>query len=314
MPFPFIDPVLLDLPGPLAVRWYAVGYLLGAACAYAVLIHLTRTGFLKLETEKVFDLLGWVLIGMIVGGRVGYLVFYAPDRLMADPLKIIRIWEGGLSFHGGLIGLAAAGALYARSEGIPVLRLFEAFIPAGPFGIFFVRVANFINGELYGRVAGPDVPWAVRFPTDPVALRAMGIEGTNRRVREEAILQAQETGAWQAVQDQVPLRHPSQLYEAIGEGLVLAAVAWAILLFARRRGRRPPTGLLTGAFLAGYGVIRSIIELYRQPDEQFRTAENPLGTVLGPLTMGQVLSLIMVVVGVALIVHAVRRRASDSTG
>lgn len=331
--FPFIDPRLLPLPGPFELRWYGLGYLVGFVIAYFALKWLGEKGFVRLTSkDQVGDLIGFLVLGVVVGGRLGYILFYSFDRFVQDPLMIFRIWQGGLSFHGGFIGVVLVAVWFTRRHGIRFTRLLDSLALSVPAGIFLVRIANFINGELYGRVTTSDVPWAVRFPTDPVAIRLMDLEGLSRRAREEAILRAEETGLWAAVRDQVPLRHPSQIYESLGEGLLLGIILWSVLLLWRRQGARatpiqgaaaepagattnrtgpwPPPGLLAGIFIAGYGSIRSVIELFRQPDAQFRDPGDPLGTVLGPLTMGQVLSLLMVVVGITLAVWAWRRRAS----
>lgn len=308
IPFPFIDPRLLPLPGPFELRWYGLGYLFGFVCAYFALNWLARRGFVRLDKDAIGDLIGFLVLGVVVGGRIGYLLFYSFDAFVRDPLMIIRIWEGGLSFHGGLLGVLITAIWFAHRQGITFRRLADALVVSAPFGIFAVRIANFINGELFGRVADSDVPWAIRFPTDPVALRLMELERLPRRAREEAILAAQDSGLWAAIRDQVPLRHPSQIYEALGEGLLMGVVLWTVLLLSRRRGGWPPQGFLAGLFLAGYGGFRSIIELFRQPDAQFRDPGDPLGTVLGPLTMGQVLSLLMVLGGLGLMVWAWRTR------
>lgn len=212
-----------------------------------------------------------------------------------------------MSFHGGLLGVLVAGAWFARRHGVPYLNLGDALALGAPFGIFAVRLANFVNGELYGRVASADVPWAVRFPTDPVARRLLGTEELPMRAREERIEAAYESGMWDAVRDQVPLRHPSQLYEALAEGVLLGLVLWGVFALVRRRGLRLPAGTYGGVFLLGYGAFRAVIELFRQPDTQFRGPDDPLGTVLGPLTMGQTLSALMILAGLLLFAGAWRR-------
>lgn len=306
IPYPFIDPVLLELPGPLAVRWYGLMYLVGFAFAYFALTRLSEWGVLELEKEKVGDFIGVLVLGVILGGRLGYILFYALDDYVRDPLLALQIWRGGLSFHGGLMGVIVTAALYARAHGVRFWRLLDGLAAAVPVGIFFVRLANFVNGELYGRIADADVPWAIRFPTDPVALRLMDIGHLSRRAREEAILAAHETGLWAPIRDQVPLRHPSQIYEALGEGLLVGAVLWTVILLARRREAWPPPAALSGLFFLGYGAVRAFIELFRQPDAQFRGPDDPLGTVFGPLTMGQTLSLLMVLAGVATLTWSFR--------
>ncbi len=299
--FPRIDPVALDFPGPIDVRWYGLGYLAGFAVAYLLLRRMARNGFLRMDPEAAGDLITALVLGVILGGRLGYILFYDFDSFLANPARIIRIWEGGLSFHGGLLGVLVATWWFTRHHRVPFFNLGDVLALAIPFGIFFVRVANFINGELYGRVTTPDVAWAMRFPTDPEALRLLGAERLPMRQREQAIEAAYDSGLWDRVRDQVPLRHPSQLYEAALEGLALGLIIWTVYLVARRRGTRLPDGTYGGIFLLGYGIFRSLVELFRQPDTQFTEPGDPLGTVLGPLTMGQTLSTLMILGGLAIL-------------
>ncbi|MEW5929834.1 MAG: prolipoprotein diacylglyceryl transferase [Gemmatimonadota bacterium] len=307
IPFPRLDPVALDFPGPIDVRWYGLGYLAGFFVAYLILRRLAQRGFLRMEPDAAGDLITALVLGVILGGRIGYILFYDFADFVANPARILRIWEGGLSFHGGLLGVIAATWWFTRRHKIPFFNLGDGLALAVPFGIFFVRVANFVNGELYGRPAGPDVPWSMRFPTDPAALRALGLEGMGMRDREQALQAAYDSGAWDAVAAQVPLRHPSQLYEALTEGLLLGLILWAVYAVTRKRGIRLPDGTYGGIFLLGYGLFRSFVELFRQPDAQFRDAGDPLGTVLGPLTMGQTLSALMILGGLAILVWSWRR-------
>lgn len=309
--YPWIDPVALPLPGPLDVRWYGLGYLVGFTAAYLILRRLARSGFLAVDEEAVGDLLFALILGVILGARIGYILFYDFASFAANPLRIFRLWEGGLSFHGGAIGVLIAAAWFVKKHGISYLHLGDALALGATPGIFAVRCANFINGELFGRVASPDVPWAMRFPTDPVALRLLGVERMGMRERELAIGEAYRTGLWDQVRDQVPLRHPSQLYEALTEGLLLGLILWAVYLWSKRRGKRPPTGTFGGIFFLGYGLFRAFVELFRQPDAQFRSTDDPLGTVLGPLTMGQSLSLLMILGGLGLLLYAWRRGGVD---
>lgn len=299
--YPWIDPVALDLPGPIDVRWYGLMYLVGFTIAYFILRYLARERFLKLDPELIGDLITTLVLGVIFGARIGYILFYDFASFAANPLRILRIWEGGLSFHGGLAGVLIAAFWFMRRHGVTFLNLIDSLALAVPFGILLVRCANFVNGELYGRIASPEVPWAMRFPTDPVALQLLGADRLPLREREQAIGNAFETGVWDNVRDQVPLRHPSQIYEALAEGLLLGLILWAVFAWARRRGWRPPEGLFAGIFLLGYGVFRSFVELYRQPDAQFRSPDDPLGTVLGPLTMGQTLSMVVILGGLVLL-------------
>ena len=307
VPFPWIDPVAIELPGPLDLRWYGVLYLVGFAAGYFVLRRLAREGFLRLKPEAVGDLIFALVLGVFLGGRIGYVLFYDLAATVRQPLEILRMWEGGMSFHGGLLGVSIAAAWFVRRHGLPYLNLGDALALGAPFGIFAVRLANFVNGELYGRVASADVPWAIRFPTDPVARRLLDAEGLPMRAREERIEAAYDSGLWNAVREQVPLRHPSQLYEALAEGLLLGLILWGVFALARRRGFRLPDGTYGGVFLLGYGALRSLMELFRQPDVQFRGPGDPLGTVLGPLTMGQALSAFMIIAGLLLLAGAWRR-------
>ena len=304
--YPHIDPVAIDLPGPLDVRWYGLGYMVGFGAAYLILRALARRGFLRLEPGVIGDLIFALVLGVVLGGRVGYILFYDFARFAQHPLDIFKIWTGGLSFHGGMVGAILAGAWFARKQRVPWKNVGDGLALAVTPGIFAVRVANFINGELYGRVADASVPWAMRFPTDPVALRLLGANGGAMRARELAIDQAYDTGAWRQIEPQVPLRHPSQLYEALGEGLFTGLVLWLVYSFNRRRGVRWGEGAYGGLFLVCYGLVRTVLELFRQPDAQFTGNGDTLGTVLGPLTMGQVLSLLTAAVGLFFLVRGIR--------
>ena len=308
VPFPRIDPVALDLPGPLDIRWYGLGYLFGFAVTYFLLRRFSREGWLRLSEEAVGDLISGLVLGVILGGRLGYILFYDFASFAENPARILRIWEGGLSFHGGLIGVLITAVWWQRKHRVSFLNLTDALALCIPFGIVAVRLANFINGELYGRPAGADVPWAMRFPTDEVALRLLGAESLPMRAREQAIEVAYRSGLWEQVQSAVPLRHPSQLYQALTEGLLVGLMLWAVYFWARRRGKQPPTGTYGGIFLLGYGLFRVFNENFRQPDAQFRNAGDPLGVVLGPLTMGQVLSALMILGGAGLLIYAARGR------
>jgi phosphatidylglycerol---prolipoprotein diacylglyceryl transferase len=299
--YPWIDPVAIPLPGPIDVRWYGLGYLAGFAIAYVIARRLAREGFLKLDPDAVGDLITALVLGVILGARIGYILFYDFASFAANPLRILRIWEGGLSFHGGLAGVSLAAWWFVRKHGLTWRNLTDTLALAIPFPSVFVRVANFINGELYGRITGEHVPWAMRFPTDPEALRLLGADGLPMRERELAIGRAFDTSLWESVMHQVPLRHPSQLYEALLEGVLMGLILWGIFLWARRSGVRLPQGLLGGLFLLGYGLFRSYVELYRQPDAQFRSPDDPLGFVLGPFTMGQVLSAFLILSAIALL-------------
>lgn len=313
IPYPRIDPVALELPGPLAVRWYGIGFMAAFAAGYYLLRRFSRRGFIALPEDRVGDLIFALIVGVILGGRLGYILFYDFASFAANPARIIRVWEGGLAFHGGFLGAIAGGWWFARRQKMPFLRLGDALCIGVTPGIFFVRMANFINGELYGRVTTDAVPWAVRFPTDPTAMRLTGAEaGRGMRERELLIERAYDTGVWDQVRSQVPLRHPSQLYEGLTEGVLLGLLLWALYAWNRRRGRDLAPGTYGGVFVLGYGLMRSLMELFRQPDVQFTGAGDPVGTVLGPLTMGQTLSLGMILLGVFLIVRGLRRGPVES--
>lgn len=308
IPYPHVDPVAIDLPGPLDVRWYGLGYLLGFGAGYLILRALARRGFLRIDPDAASDLIFALVIGVLLGGRLGYILFYEFADYARHPAQILRIWEGGLAFHGGLIGVVIAAVWFARRHRTSWRNVADSLaLAAGP-GIFAVRVANFINGELYGRVASSTVPWAMRFPTDPVAQRLLGTaRAGGMRARELMIDRAYHDGTWERVKAQVPLRHPSQLYEALGEGVLTAAVVWALYAWNRRRGVRWGDGTYGGVVLLTYGLVRTFLELFRQPDAQFTGQGDALGTVLGPLTMGQVLSLGMVLAGLVVLLLGVRK-------
>jgi phosphatidylglycerol:prolipoprotein diacylglycerol transferase len=304
--FPGWSPVAIHI-GPLAIRWYGIGYLVGFIIAGALLDRMVRDGFLPLTKAAVSDLVGWLVAGVLIGGRLGYALFYDPGMLLR-PLELVKLWEGGLSFHGGLAGVLVASALFARRRGVPWRRLADGLALAAPAGIFLVRCANFLNGELYGRVAPASLPWAMRFPTDPVAQAlSPALKSAGPMHWHDAYAALRANGAWAAIASQVPLRHPSQLYEAVLEGLVIGVTLWVVYL--RRRDTLAP-GKLAGAFVLLYAVARFFIEFTRQPDSQFVTAAHPLGTVLGPFSMGQLLSAALAALGVAVLVWP--RRGADA--
>ncbi|NEZ04408.1 prolipoprotein diacylglyceryl transferase [Wenzhouxiangella sp. XN201] len=273
-----IDPVAIDIGG-FAIYWYSVMYLVAFGAFWLLGRIRAQREDTPLEPPQVGDLLFWGVIGVIVGGRLGYVLFYGFDQLMGDPLFLFRIRDGGMSFHGGLIGVLVALWAYGRHLGCGFLRLCDFGAPLVPLGLAAGRVGNFIGGELWGRKT--DVPWAMIFPDS--------IPGGERT--SEALYQQYLTGALDEF-----ARHPSQFYQAALEGLALFIVLW--LYSARPR----PTGAVGGAFLVGYGLFRFIAEFFREPDAH-------LGFVaLDWMTMGQILSLPMFIIGIVLMTWAYRSR------
>ena len=289
IPFPNISPEIftIQLGGfSLSLRWYALAYLAGLIIGWRLLVRMMRNNAIwgdraPMKPEAVDDLLTWVILGVIIGGRLGFVLFYEPAYYLANPADIIKVWNGGMSFHGGFAGVIVASWLFCRSRGIPPLRLADAMAVVAPIGLFFGRIANFINAELWGRPT--DLPWGVIFPGE-AAQNCPGIVGPCAR-------------------------HPSQLYEAGLEGLLLALILFALV---RARGLRRP-GQAFGVFLAGYGLSRMFVELFRVADAQFITPDNPLGHVIGGpvvgLSMGQLLSVPMVLLGLFFILRARQRPA-----
>lgn len=278
--FDLIDPVLFQI-GPLVVRWYAISYIAGLFLGFYYVRELIKRPQLWTTSAKpvaapldkgfVEELLLWVMVGVIAGGRIGYVLFYQTSAIWERPLWIITgITEGGMSFHGGLLGVMIAMILTARAYKAPLLNVTDAVAAATPIGLLLGRLANFINGELYGRPA-PDLPWAMRFAGDPLCLP----------------------------------RHPSQLYEAFLEGAVLLALI-AFLIWRFRALSRP--GLVTGVFLAGYGVFRAFVEVFREPDSHMPDA------LQGYVTMGMLLCVPMILAGGYLIWRAYREAPVSAPG
>jgi phosphatidylglycerol:prolipoprotein diacylglycerol transferase len=257
IPFPAFDPVAISL-GPFAIRWYALAYIVGLLIGWRYCLSLAGRPPHIVARQDVDDFLVWATLGVVLGGRVGYVLFYKPGYYIYHPLEALYVWHGGMSFHGGAIGVTIAILLFTRARRILLFAFSDIISEAIPIGLFFGRIANFINGELFGRPS--NVPWAMIFPYG----------------------------------GPVP-RHPSQLYEALCEGILL----FLLLFAAERLGARRRPGIVTGLFLAGYAVARMSGELFREPDPQ-------LGFLIFGTTMGQLLSIPMLIVGALIIGQALR--------
>jgi phosphatidylglycerol:prolipoprotein diacylglycerol transferase len=267
--FPVFDPVAFSI-GWFVIRWYALAYIGGIVLGWIYARSLVKKerlwgGPVPITLVQLDDFILWVTIGIIVGGRTGYVLFYNPAFFVQHPAEIFQLWNGGMSFHGGFLGCVAAVMLFARKNDISILSLGDITTAVGPIGLFLGRLANFINSELWGRTADSSVPWAMVFPNGG------------------------------------PLpRHPSQLYEAGLEGILL----FAILAVMVRMGALKRPGLILGSFIAIYGLARITAEFFREPDPQ-------LGFLWGGLTMGMLLSVPMIIAGAILIMTAWRRKAPE---
>jgi phosphatidylglycerol:prolipoprotein diacylglycerol transferase len=268
--FPVFDPVAFAI-GPFVVRWYALAYIGGIVLGWMYARALIKNdrlwnGGSPISLPQIDDFILWVTIGIIIGGRTGYVLFYNPVFFVQHPAEIFELWKGGMSFHGGFLGCVVAVIVFSRRNGLPILSLGDIVTAVGPIGLFLGRLANFINSELWGRPADSSVPWAMIFPNDVLHLP----------------------------------RHPSQLYEAALEGIVL----FTILAVMIRMGALKRRGLILGSFIAIYAIARIIGEFFREPDPQ-------LGFLWGGLTMGMLLSVPMIIVGAIIIVVAWRRKAVE---
>lgn len=256
MNFPHIDPVIFSI-GPLAVRWYGMMYLLGFVGGFFMMCHIARLREYPIDKEGISDLLFYAVLGVVIGGRLGYTLFYNSGYYFSHPLKIFFVWEGGMSFHGGVLGVLTVLLIFCVRRRFSLLMLGDLAVAAVPIGLGLGRIGNFINGELWGRVT--DLPWGMVFPNAG------------------------------------PLpRHPSQLYEAGLEGLVLLLIIYSLHRFKVR------TGIPSFSFLLGYGCFRFLVEFVRQPDAQ-------LGFLWGGATMGQLLSLPMILIGLTGLVVLLKR-------
>jgi len=252
--FPNIDPIAISI-GPIDIRWYALSYMAGFLLGLYVLQYFLRKHPSPyLNKEKLDDLLTWIIIGVVLGGRLGYVLFYNLPYYAENPLEAIQIWQGGMAFHGGLIGVITAMILFAWKYKIPFFALADRVAVATPIGLFFGRIANFINGELYGRAT--DTPWGMVFVEGDVA------------------------------------RHPSQLYQAATEGIILFIL---LSILIRIQSIREKIGIISGVFLCGYGIQRFFVEYTREPDAH-------IGLLFANLSMGQILCLPMIIAGILMVI------------
>ncbi len=290
LPFPDIGPNIFafEVMGrEIALRWYAMSYIVGIVIGWWMGTRLLKREVAwprneaPMTSEALSDLITWIILGVVLGGRLGFVLFYQPAYYAQNPGEILQIWQGGMSFHGGALGVLLAGLVFCWRNRISPLSTGDLIVVCTPPALLLGRLANFINAELWGRPT--DVPWAVIFPGQ----------------------HAQDCG--QAL-GQLCARHPSQLYEALLEGLILGGL---LLWLAWRRNAFKMPGLMCGTFLAGYGIARSLVEFFRQPDSQFQSVDNPLGLALHVggygLTMGQILSLPMIAIGLWLVLRARRQ-------
>src|SRR5687768_4595297 len=297
-----LDPFIFRLWDNVGPRWYGMAYVLAFLSAYLLLRVLSRRGYLDLSESAIGDFVTWVaLFGVMVGGRLGYVLFYKPEMLR-EPLSILKVWEGGMASHGGILGIIIFTLIYSRRHKLPWTNPGDSLCVAAPIGLFLGRCANFINGELYGRVAS--VPWAVQFPKELLerdappekvseAIAACAAVDSNLKT-PEAIVEAvhQNPQVAEALRPILSPRHPSQLYEALLEGAALFIILWIV-----RTRFRPPNGVNTGLFLVVYSVFRVIVENFREPD----------APMIGIFTRGQFFSFFLIAIGIGFIVVAKRR-------
>jgi phosphatidylglycerol:prolipoprotein diacylglycerol transferase len=312
-----LNPVALPIYGNLAVRWYGLAYLAGFVAGFLLLRHLARRSLWVLKPEKTADFIAAAaMFGVFLGGRLGYVLFYQlPEqgwsKILSDPLMIFRVWEGGMASHGGILGLVIFTWFYAKKEKVTWTGLGDGLCVVAPLGLFFGRFANFINGELYGRIVEGVVPWAVRFPLslmkEPESVQRDAWQACAEIEPSLADAQSMETliavarenpEVSQTLGDFLPPRHPSQIYEGLLEGALLFAILW----WVRTRYKNAPDGLLTGLFFALYAGFRIFGEQFREPD----------AALVGSLTRGQFFSLFMFVFAALFLLHAWRGRRQES--
>ncbi|MBU2981729.1 prolipoprotein diacylglyceryl transferase [Lentibacter algarum] len=298
IPFPEISPEIFTLPiagFEFSLRWYALAYIVGIIIAWRVSLRAVATarlwaGDAPCTKDQLEDLLTWIILGIIIGGRLGFVLFYEPAYYFANPSQILQVWQGGMAFHGGFLGVVVASWIWTVRNGVSKIGAADTIALGVPWGLMLGRLANFINAELWGRPT--DVPWAMKFPT---------------MCRDTMLQGCEPVGDWFYTGNEL-LRHPSQLYQAALEGALLGLV---LLWLAYKRDALKKPGLILGVFVFGYGAARFVVEHFREADAQFITPENPLGHVLRlgefGVSMGQLLSLPMVAVGLGFILYARRR-------
>lgn len=299
-----LSPHVIRLGERFAIHWYGLAYVMGFYCAYLLLKRFAARGYGELKESEVADFITYcALFGVVLGGRVGYMLLYNWDGLMADPLSLFKIWDGGMASHGGIAGLALFTLYYARSRKRSWTGIGDNLVVVAPLGIFFGRMANFINGELYGRIT--DVQWAVKFPTEihdptftPAAESSLAWQNLPQHSHEIITAVSQQPGGLNELEMILHPRHPSQLYEGALEGLFLFLVLYAI----RIKWKNLAHGVLTGLFFILYALVRIFGEHFREPDA---------GLIMG-ITRGQFYSLFMIVIGLAFLVFGIITRKGRS--
>ena len=296
-----LDPFIFHVTATFGPRWYGMAYVMAFICGYALLAWLSKRGYADLHRAQVGDFITWAaLFGVMMGGRLGYVLFYKP-QMLAHPLSILKIWEGGMSSHGGIIGLVLFTLYYARKYKISFLNLGDNLGVVAPIGLFFGRCANFINGELYGRPT--NVAWAVEFPkellesgnvaqSDKALALAQQIDPGLHSVDNVIAAAQSNPQIEQILRTVLTPRHPSQLYEALVEGVLLFLILWIV-----RTKTRQPNGVITGLFLVCYSILRIVVENFREPD----------APMIGMFTRGQFFSFFLIALGLAFIVAAKMR-------
>jgi phosphatidylglycerol---prolipoprotein diacylglyceryl transferase len=291
-----LDPFVFHFSENFGPRWYGLAYVLAFACSYLLLRVLAKRGYADLAPEKVGDYItGCALFGVILGGRLGYVFLYKPEMLR-EPWTIFFVWQGGMSSHGGMVGILLFSFYYARRHQISLTSLGDNLVVTAPIGLFFGRCANFINGELYGRPA--NVPWAVQFPKELLDNSAEAGRAISACTQvdpalktPDAIIDAvhQQSQVRDILRSILTPRHPSQLYEAFFEGIVLFAILWLV-----RTRTRQPNGVLTGLFFICYAVFRIVVENFREPD----------ASLIAGVTRGQFFSFFLIAIGAAFVIAA----------